>query len=203
MFACNLMMSTGEKFETSKDFYSAIRHNKYIDKYRDTCTRVPCCRKDNTGLKNKIWPLPPFFVWVDDIYINHLLCFDVEEEAERWVKQWIKTERKKFCGEYWTFPAIHVRNVFGPDVKSHLHPIDEPGGLLWLLSDGQVSKENFWNGKTMETYEFHDFFKTEAVNSIDVMPHWKWNGKQIKTFARPFRNKTFDWNIKLCSSLTP
>ena len=202
MFGINLVLSTGHKFKKSKDFYSRERH-KTIDKYRDECTRNPCCRKDNSGLEASDYPLPPFFIWADGKYINHLTLFLEESEAKRFVRQWIKTERQKFCGEKWNFPDIHIKNVFGPDVDSFIHPIEDTGIFLHWISNGQITKENFWNGSSMETYQNHDFFKTESVNSIDDMSHWERYSEDIKNFSRDYRKTKLDWGIKLCTSLTP
>jgi len=98
---------------------------------------------------------------------------------------------------------IVLQNVFGPDVDSFIHPIEDTGIFLHWISNGQITKENFWNGSSMETYQNHDFFKTESVNSIDDMSHWERYSEDIKNFSRDYRKTKLDWGIKLCTSLTP
>jgi len=201
MFGYNLRLNIDDHvWANSKELYSAERH-VIIDKYRDGCTRVPCCRKDNTGLANPSWPLPIFIIWSNNIYVNHLMCFLTEDEAYRWVQQWIREEKGKYCGK-WNFPHLHVKNVFGDDVSSFLHPVFDDGKFLSVITDGQITNENFWNGGTMETYQNHAIFETDAVNSFDIMDHWP----RVKTYANEFIESFYDepfpesWEINLVMS---
>ena len=187
MFGYNLRLNVDDHVWTnSKELYSPERH-VIIDKYRDGCTRVPCCRNDNIGLENSSWPLPVFIIWANGIYVNHLMCFMTEDEALRWVQQWIREEKGKNCGR-WNFPHIHAHNVFGNDVSSFLHPVFDGGKFIETVTDGQITNENFWNGGTMETYQNHTIFKTDAVNSFDVMDHWF----GVETYANEFIESFYD-----------
>lgn len=198
MFGYNLRLNVNDHvWNNSKELYSFERH-KIIDKYRDGCTRVPCCRKDNSGLKNSSWPLPIFLIWSNGIYVNHVMCFKTEDESYRWLIQWIEEEKKKFCGK-WNFPHLHVHNVFGDDVSSFLHPIFDDGEFVPIITDGHVTNTNFWNGGTMENWQKHEFFETDAVNSIDVMEHWS----RVETYANEFIEKFYgkpfpsSWRVDL------
>jgi len=201
MFGYNLRLNVNDHvWNNSKELYSPERH-VIIDKYRDGCTRVPCCRKDNTGLNDGAWPLPIFLIWSNGIYVNHVMCFMTEDEAYRWMKQWIETEKQKFCGK-WNFPHIHVQNVFGDDVSSFVHPIYDDGKFVPILTNGHVTETNFWNGGTMESYQYHEFFKTDACNSIDYMEHWG----RVENYANQFITKFYDepfpdsWEIPMVMS---
>lgn len=129
------------------------------------------------------------------------MCFMTEDEARRWMIQWIETEKEKFCGK-WNFPHIHVQNVFGDDVSSFVHPIYDDGKFVPILTDGHVTETNFWNGGTMENWKKHEFFETNAVNSIDVMPHWK----RVENYANQFIENFYDepfpdsWEIPMVMS---
>ena len=208
MFGYNLRLNVGDHIWTnSKELYSPERHITN-DKYRDGCTRNPCCR-DIVNAKNNfkdgegMWPLPIFLIWSNGIYVNHVLCFNTEDEAYRWLLQWIREEHKKFmCGK-WNFPHIHVHNVFGTDVSSFLHPIYDDGEFVKVMTAGQITNDNFWNGYTMENYVKHDFFNTWAVNSIDAMNHWsKYLNTWANNFIEEFYNKPFpnSWDVKLVMS---
>ena len=201
MYGYNLRLNVNDYvWNNSKELYSFERH-KVIDKFRDGCTRVPCCRKDNSSLKNSSWPLPIFLIWSNGIYVNHVMCFKTEDEAHRWLLQWIEEEKKKFCGK-WNFPHLHVHNVFGDDVSSFLHPIFDDGEFVSIITDGHVTNTNFWNGGTMENWQKHKFFETNAVNSIDVMEHWN----RIETYANRFIEKFYEepfpdsWKVSLTMS---
>lgn len=201
MYGFNLRLNVNNNvWNNSKEFYSFERH-KIIDKDRDECTRVPCCRKDNSGLKNPSWPLPVFFIWSNGIYVNHVACFKTKDESYRWLLQWIEVERKKFCGK-WNFPNVHVHNIYGSDVSSFLHPIFDDGEFVSIITDGHVTNTNFWNGGTMENWQKHKFFETNAVNSIDVMEHWN----RIETYANRFIEKFYEepfpdsWKVSLTMS---
>ena len=96
MFGYNLRLNlkNNYKWTNSKELYSPERH-KIIDKYRDGCTRNPCCRdivnkKNNFKESEGMWPLPIFLIWSNKEYVNHVMCFKTEDEAQRWLKQWIK-----------------------------------------------------------------------------------------------------------------
>ena len=207
MFGYNLRLNVNDYvWKNSKELYNPDRQI-IIDKYRDGCTRNPCCR-DIVNKKNKfedgqgMWPLPVFLIWSNGIYVNHVLCFLTEDEAYRWLLQWIREEHKKFmCGK-WNFPHIHVKNVFGNDVSSFLHPIYDDGEFVDRMTTGEVTNENFWNGGTMESYIKHEFFNTWSVNSIDDMNHWSEVETYANTFIESFYNKSFPayWNIKLVMS---
>ena len=56
MFGYNLRLNlkNNYKWTNSKELYSPERH-KIIDKYRDGCTRNPCCR-DIVNKKKKVIP---------------------------------------------------------------------------------------------------------------------------------------------------
>ena len=99
MYGYNLRLNVGTHVWTnSKELYSPERQI-VIDKYRDGCTRNPCCRKI-VNKRNKfedgegMWPLPIFLIWSNDIYVNHVLCFMTENEAHEWLLQWIREENK-------------------------------------------------------------------------------------------------------------
>ena len=208
MYGYNLRLNVGKHvWLNSKELYNPKRQI-IIDKFRDGCTRNPCCR-DIINKKNKfendqgMWPLPIFLIWSNGIYVNHVLCFLTEDEARRWLIQWINEEHKKFmCGK-WSFPDIHVKNVFGNDVSSFVHPIYDDGQFVEKITNGQINNNNFWNNLTMETYKNHDFFNTDSVNSVDDMSHWN---KQLSdwanNFVENFYNESFPiyWNIKLTMS---
>ena len=208
MFGYNLRLNlkNNYKWTNSKELYSPERH-KIIDKYRDGCTRNPCCRdivkkKNNFKESEGMWPLPIFLIWSNKEYVNHVMCFKTEDEAQRWLKQWIKEEHKKFmCGK-WNFPHIHAQNVFGTDVCSFLHPIFDNGEFVEKMTNGNVTNENFWNGKNMETFIKHEFFNTPAVNSIDVMDHWTNIKEYANSFIESFYDKPFPmyWNTNLVMS---
>ena len=70
------------------------------------------------------------------------------------------------------------------------------------MTNGNVTNENFWNGKTMETFIKHEFFNTPAVNSIDVMDHWTNIKEYANSFIESFYDKTFPvyWNTNLVMS---
>ena len=207
MYGFNLRLNVNNNvWNNSKELYSPERHIT-IDKYRDGCTRNPCCR-DIVNAKNNfkdgegMWPLPIFLIWSNGIYVNHVMCFMNENEAYRWLLQWINEEHKKFmCGK-WNFPDIHAKNVFGSDVSSFLHPIFDDGEFVSIITDGHGTNTNFWNGGTMENWQKHKFFETNAVNSIDVMEHWN----RIETYANRFIEKFYEepfpdsWKVSLTMS---
>lgn len=202
MYAYNLRLNVDYTiWKNSKLFYSSERQ-KYIDSYRDGCTRNPCCRKNNSYLSDddSSWPLPVFFIWANGIYINHLLCFEKEIEAYHWLLQWITEEKKKFCGK-WNFPKIHVYNVFGKDVSSFLHPVYDDGEFVEKISNGLIVEgKNFWNGYTMKTYKKHDLFNGSQDYSVDLMDHWSdelalW----VNGYIEKFYDKKFPsyWEVDL------